>query len=310
MMKIKKYILAMGFASILAGVSFAEGENQNAAKTKECASASLRMKAASFNIRFWDAKGRWEEIKDLIAPLICFHEFDIVGTQEMSPVQRDYVLAQCDGQYAFSSAIEMSDAEKPRHYLKNMNNFILYKKDKFEVLEEGAFWLGKNPYPASKITSGWGEKGQNRFCVWAKFREKSGGKIFYWFNTHLNQLDEGERLESCKLIRSEVLKIAGELPFFISGDFNARPESKPIMEMCPAGNMQIVDARSICKSTIYGPIMGYHGFTGKVDLKASPIDYIFVSPKIEVFKCGTLTDNLNGVYPSDHFPLLAEVEIK
>ncbi len=304
---VKIFAVFFLFASVLYGASEAPKNKSDAAE--QCA-APIKMKVASFNIRFWDIPPRWDEMRDLIAPLIAFHDLDIIGTQEMSVPQRDYILSQMGDRYGSVNACEMNNPKAPRFYLDNMNNFILYRKDKFEVVKQGVFWLGKDPFPAEKKTSGWGPKGQNRFCVWAEFKDKESGRTFFWFNTHLNQLDEGERLESCKLIRKMVPKISGDFPLFITGDFNCFPNSKPIMKLLPMDGARINDARIVCKTKVYGPRFGFHGFTGKSNPASFPIDYIFVSQNTDVLKCGTLTDNLNGVYPSDHFPLVAEVILK
>ncbi len=56
----------------------------------------------------------------------------------------------------------------------------------------------------------------------------------------------------------------------------------------------------------YGPEGTFQAF--RVDAKLEkPIDYIFVSKGVEVNKYGVLTDIHYGRYPSDHFPILVQV---
>ena len=49
----------------------------------------------------------------------------------------------------------------------------------------------------------------------------------------------------------------------------------------------------------------YNGFTGQSD--GSKIDYIMVRPSMKVIEASILQTNREGRYPSDHFPVTAQV---
>ena len=53
-------------------------------------------------------------------------------------------------------------------------------------------------------------------------------------------------------------------------------------------------------------------FTGFDSTKAptGPIDFIFVSKGIKVYSHKTLPDEFNNHYPSDHFPVFAEIVLE
>ena len=58
------------------------------------------------------------------------------------------------------------------------------KKVKFELLEQGTFWLS----PASAVPSkGW-DAALPRICTWGQFRDKGTGFVFYFFNTHFDHM--------------------------------------------------------------------------------------------------------------------------
>ena len=40
------------------------------------------------------------------------------------------------------------------------------------------------------------------------------------------------------------------------------------------------------------------------------IDHIFLTGNLEATRWGILTDTYNGKFPSDHFPVLADVNLK
>ncbi len=70
---------------------------------------------------------------------------------------------------------------------------------------------------------------------------------------------------------------------------------------------ELFDAKSKSKLKSYGPDYTLTGF----DIAAvnkHPIDYIFISNDFSVNRFGVLTDSLNGHLPSDHYPLLVDIE--
>src|SRR5690606_19046133 len=104
------------------------------------------------------------------------------------------------------------------------NAAILYKKDRFELLDSGVFWLSETPEVRS---IGW-DASDHRVCNWGKFREKFSGKEFFFFNTHFYWRKEIARKESGPLMAIKIKEIAGDSPTIITGDFNSRPETSQI----------------------------------------------------------------------------------
>mgnify|MGYP000683926252 CR=1 FL=1 len=52
----------------------------------------------------------------------------------------------------------------------------------------------------------------------------------------------------------------------------------------------------------------YNGFTGQSD--GPKIDYIMVRPSMKVIEASILQTNREGRYPSDHFPVTAELGLR
>lgn len=74
---------------------------------------------------------------------------------------------------------------------------LFYRKDKYEVLDSNTFWLAENPDSVGMM--GW-DAVCVRIATWAKFREKSTGKIFMAVNTHFDHIGEEARRQSALLI--------------------------------------------------------------------------------------------------------------
>ena len=94
------------------------------------------------------------------------------------------------------------------------------------------------------------------------------------------------------------------LPFILTGDFNAVKESAPIRIILD----DLKDSRTISETTPYGPDGTSGGF--EVKEKTRTIDYIFVNDKVKVLRHGNLSESYGLFYPSDHLPVLAEIEFK
>lgn len=228
----------------------------------------------------------WEKRKDMLMPLFKYHDFDICGAQELKTKQLEYLFP--NDVYAY---VDNTPSIKSIY----MSNVIIYKKGRFEVLDSGVFLLTQS-------------KG-DRHCQWAKFKEKKSGREFFVFNIHA-EAHNGKllRLESAKTVVSKISEIAKGSVFFLTGDFNAQKGSPEMDVYFNSGILR--DAKEISKTPVYGPKTNgaFQYEKGAVDLKGTPIDFIFVSRGVNVEKFAVLSDNDSGIYPSDHLPLAARVK--
>lgn len=299
-----------------------EDEQESAALVRD---EPLFLNIATFNMAFCcneEHYAVWEKRKNLIKPLFHFHNLDICGSQEPYGFQIDY-LAEQFPDYEYTGIVQGNDgpenfaARVPNAFhkmivLKNMNNVIWYKKGKFEVLDSGRFWFSSTP---NEPSGGFNEDrfDSERHCNWALFREKKSQKTFYVFNVHL-QVNKGandkEAVESIKLLLEKIEEIARGRTSFLMGDFNAKfnYDCMKLMEESP----DMIDSRSITISAPFGPERTFFGFYGEHKNSKEPfiIDYIFVSPDVRILKHGVITDNDEGVYPSDHLPVLIRSEFR
>lgn len=99
----------------------------------------------------------------------------------------------------------------------------------------------------------------------------------------------------------------GDDPVILMGDLNAVPENKAYKKIVEYGRLR--DAYNVSVAPPHGPDGTFNGFsfTQETDRR---IDHIFVSEHFNVKRFGVLTDSYGGLnYPSDHFPVLAEIEL-
>jgi endonuclease/exonuclease/phosphatase family metal-dependent hydrolase len=257
--------------------------------------AGLRI--ATWNLRMdtpYDSLNAWTYRKDAAKALIRYHNFDIVGTQEGFLHQ---LTDLCEGTaYAYFGA-GRDDGDKAGEH-----SAILYKKDLFLVADSGNFWLSETP---GKPGLGWDATCCNRICSWVKLLHKSSGTSFYVFNVHFDHQGVVARRESGRLMVQKIREIAAGAPVICTGDFNSTADTEQILTL--SGFLQ--DARSVTVTPPYGP-EGTFNATFTNPIQPGRIDYIFVSPGIQVNAYATLTDNNGANYPSDHQPVVADLQIK
>ena len=253
---------------------------------------------ATFNIRYAnpnDTGNLWEDRLPQVAALIQFHQIALVGVQEALNNQ----LLDLSRELGYSYiGVGRDDGTEKGEYAA-----ILYNPKKIEILDQGTFWLSPTPEKPSK---GW-DASLNRICTWGKFKDESG-KSFYVFNIHYDHIGQQARVESSKLVMGQVSKINKEnAPALLMGDFNVTPENAAYSTIISNPDWQ--DARLISEIPSYGPAGSFTGFDWE-KIPDGIIDHVFVKGDIEVIRHGILTDNYGKKYPSDHFPVLVEVEWK
>jgi len=119
-------------------------------------------------------------------------------------------------------------------------------------------------------------------------------------------------------------------PVFLTGDMNATPERRPVDAAALAADFRnagpkdpqaeggpyavatanLRDSYDITRTPHSGPLKTFSGFKFVERPEGQPIDYIFVSAGVEVLSHRTLNDSENQLYPSDHFPVAADVAVE
>lgn len=279
----------------------------------------------TYNIRYDNPGDRrtgnaWAQRAPVVAGLIRFHDFDIVGTQEGFRHQVDDLIRLLP-EHACSTHGRDDGAAKGEQIA------IFFKRDAYELLDEGCFWLSETP---ERPSVGW-DASLPRICGWAKLRSRrgGGGEPFFLFGVHFDHRGERARQESAKLVLSRIESIAGTAPAYLVGDFNAAQGSPThrLLEESP----RLRDAFDAA-----GFRFAPNGTANRFDPASktdSRIDHVFVPERRPVRRIGILTDTYrapkaaSGVaessgnfpeevkfgdfeikLPSDHYPVLVELE--
>lgn len=248
----------------------------------------MELKIISFNIRCCDdpngnsiaerAPRLHEVTKKYDADIIGFQEFTVPWETHIAKYYPEYEMFN-----KYRSVQELESAP------------ILWKKDKFDLVDKGYFWLSDTPEVESR---GWDELYNCwRMCEYVILKDRQSGKEFTYMNTHYGFGDKGQ-CASSNLIYEYSKKIS-QNPTFITGDFNMRPTALGYAEMVK----HFTDVNAV---TANDRRTTYHGY-GKVDNEH--IDYCFINKDIKPMSFKLIDELFDGKYPSDHYGIYTELEM-
>ncbi len=272
----------------------------------------LDLNVMTFNIRYGtanDGENHWDNRRDMVLDVLQNHAPDVVGLQEALRFQLDQIAT------AFPEFAEVgvgrNDGQTAGEYAA-----ILYRRDRFALLDSGTFWLSDTPtVPASKH---WGNS-ITRICTWARLINKHTAHPFYIFNTHFDHRSQPSRLQSAALITQRILARQHPDPFILTGDFNTAEENLVIQYLKGStdltGNPQgtltplpLVDTFRVLYPDAQN-VATSGGFQPRNPPQGSKIDYIFTQPSTPVLQANIIHDQKNNRYPSDHRPVTAQIQL-
>ena len=235
------------------------------------------------NLRFGlaeDGPNNWIHRKQCYPSLLEHHPCDFYGFQEANDFQIAYLKDLLPGH----DIIGMRP-QAPEHWQHN----IIFHDRSWRCLNSDHFYLSSTPDVPSKFSqSQW-----PRQCTIGVFRKK--GMRLTVINTHFDFEPEIQR-RSAELILKRLEQTPPQGRTVLMGDLNAGPEASCIAEFTSKAS----DFRSTLPPTAGGT---YHGFSG--DTQGPNIDWILYRGGLEQDAADIVTEQYNGRYPSDHFPLIA-----
>lgn len=266
-----------------------------------CCFASVLVAAPVYRMGSYNIRGKndsdtgdksWDVRNVYVVKNIVDHDFDVIGLQENSTDMLPDLEELLGDAYANHSwgAGSASDNRSGTH------TTVVYKADKFTLLDKGQFFLAEDPTAPGLPF----DTAVRRITVWVKLQNKETGEIFFYFSTHLDHKGEFARAETARLNVRKMQEIAGDYPAFIVGDFNAYYDEKA---MYNTFNAYFNDSRKTTQSAPVGPGATFGPWNPTLS-GGEPIDYVFCN-RVNVLSYETITEDFGrGVTPSDHLPIL------
>ena len=261
-----------------------------------CACLAVEAKLVSYNIRYdnpADGADAWQYRKQAVAELLRKHSPDIFGLQEALPHQiTELSLALPEyGWFGVGRDAGGSGEGVP----------VFYRKDRYMLLQSDTFWLSETPERPSR---GW-DAALNRICSYGLFEEMPSRHRLWLINCHFDHAGQTAGIESARLVLDMATRLnTDNSPLVLMGDFNAEPDSPPIVLL----KESLADSRDVSRSQPVGPSGTFSGFAAG-NAVTRRIDYQFIaeSDQIKVLGHEVLEDTVNGRYPSDHLPILVSI---
>lgn len=259
--------------------------------------ATEPLRVMTFNLRYITSSDKgeraWTARRDQAADVIKKDAPDLIGIQEgLRPMLND-IAERVPGYVEIGSG--RNNGRAGGEYTA-----LLVKADRFTVQESGTFWLSDTPEIVGSKT--WGNR-VVRICTWAKLFDRRNRKEFHFFNTHLDHETPLARQKGTELIVSRMAARGTDGLFILTGDLNARPKD-PLHAVLTSGPCELVDVwAALHPAATREESATVHSFTGKPD--GARIDYIYASRGFSRIDAEVLRSNINGNYPSDHYPVRA-----
>lgn len=253
-------------------------------------------KIMSFNLRTdcaQDGINSFQNRKSFVAERLAVYSPDIIGFQEIQPHMYDWLVGNLDGYYVVGGG---RGADRGNEAV-----CIAFKKDRFYLCDCQTFWLSATPdVPGSRYSGD--QSGCPRICTWVTLKPR-GGEPFRFYNVHTDHIGSYARV----LAANQVLQKISEnnqrsrMKTFVTGDFNAEPDDLCVRTMTEYKGTPLVDLSADSGLT-------FHAFGKEFDRNCK-IDYIFADADTKLLSLTVCRDEADGVYLSDHYPIMAEVEM-
>ncbi|MBL9202186.1 MAG: endonuclease/exonuclease/phosphatase family protein [Opitutaceae bacterium] len=258
-------------------------------------SCNVRLSAAN------DGEDAWPKRREFLLETIARYAPDLIGFQEVLEDQHDAIVERMTG-YGFSG-VARNDGKRSGEWSN-----VGFRKDRFELLDSATFWLSEQPeVPGSKS---W-DAAITRICTWVQLREKTTGREFYFANTHFDHRGVVARVEAARLISARLSQLASGGPMILTGDFNVTEDTPPYATLVrpeTPGAIKWIDAFRVVHPTRSPDEASFHGFNGTT--KGSRIDFVFHTAHFSPLGAAINRSQKEGRYPSDHYPVTAELRFR
>lgn len=234
-------------------------------------------------------KRSWFYRADLLLSDIAQQVPGIIGFQEATRWQYDYLVDTLTG---YDSVIDYRDDT-----LLSEGCPIFYNQALYSLVDKGSFWLSETPEIMSKD---WGSACY-RICSYVILTEKASAKDFVVFNTHLDHVSDEARIKGIAVVLEKIAQFGG-LPSVIMGDFNALEGSETYL----SATENFLDSKYAAPETMEGHT--YQNCGNPDSFKR--LDYFMLSQTgFTPIRYSIVQPIHNGIYASDHCPIVLQVTI-
>jgi endonuclease/exonuclease/phosphatase family metal-dependent hydrolase len=234
----------------------------------------------------------WPARKHALAAALRAAQPDILGVQEARPEQVAFL------EQALAGYQRVGIGEEGHNH--GEHSAIFFRLGRFEAIADGTFWLQE---PTDQ-PAGPGHRAK-RTCTWVRLRERDGGRTLRVYNAHLPGRTAAavrgqSRLSAARIVLDHLKAGDSSDAVVLVGDFNAGPNDPSRRVFAEAG---LREAAALAGEPAAQLTYQFYG------LHMGSLDAILVGPGWGVRRHLVVDVKPDGVFPSDHFGVLADLTL-
>jgi len=283
---------------VLVGVSMVEG--------KERGGEIITRRFMTYNVECSACNLRypWAQRLQAFQDIFERNQPDLLGTQELTFASE------------VEDFLEILPGNMSAIYFQGGRNdpdaAIFYNTDIFQPISDGFFWLG--PTPDVPFSKGFVTLSTPRLWTWAHFLDMETQREFVFTSTHFDNNSPNQE-KSAPLVLERTAGWNALLPVVTVGDFNSDWESTAY-GILTKGRAPYVGSFKFHYQQTYtlawDVVIESNQTTPPAYDETQAIDHIFVGSEREYtvpYWAVDMHTYKNGQYPSDHFPLIADIQL-
>ncbi|HMF19867.1 MAG TPA: endonuclease/exonuclease/phosphatase family protein [Gemmataceae bacterium] len=233
----------------------------------------------------------WPARKHALAAASGEAQPDILGVQEARPEQVAFLEKTLPGHKRVG--VGRDDGRDAGEHCA-----IYFCRDRFEAIDSDTFWL-EEPTDQPAASGRWAK----RTCTWVRLRQRDGGRILCVYNTHLPgrtaALVRGQsRLSAARIVLDHIKMGDPSDAVVLVADFNAGPDAPSRRLFAEIG---LRETAELAGNQTAPPTYQFYG------VRMGSLDGILVGPEWRVKRHTVVDVKPDGVFPSDHFGVLADL---
>ena len=272
----------------------------------------MRLRVMTFNVRgaSLDPEGPniWERRAPLNVAVIRSQAPDLIGFQECGT---SHLLTYQQHLSEYTRLLGSSIVPEEREI--RAYNAISWRAEHLTLLDSGSFWLSETPEVRSRSWN----TASPRLATWAKFRFSTGHEFLH-LNTHLDHISGEARIRGTEVILQRLRALQGtSTAILVTGDFNCHPGDAVHQRFQEFGFADAYLATGHEENELADSFHAYglskSSSSGAKRRGSRRLDWILFAGSSEVLRplsCDIIRDAQPPVYPSDHYPVVAEFEVQ
>jgi len=293
--------LSLVLAACAAGAKKTVGAQQVREKYVPARAEGTTLRVASMNIlTAGNRRHPWKDRRRAVADCLRDINPDIFGVQEAEWKQLQFLMDALPGYTCVGRGRD--DGHTGGEIMG-----VFYRTDRFVLKQAEVFWLSDKPEVPGSNT--W-HAACNRVATVAVLIDRTDGTSLGICNTHLDHVSAEAREKGAALIKRRLPTYGGAIAWVVTGDFNATPGSQPYKNLVGGSSSpRLLDTFALVHPNAPAATSSFHGYQENPP-EGARIDWILVTPDFEVLAADICRFKYRGIYPTDHFPVWADLKRK